>query len=743
MTTTKHTFIDIFGSEFGTPEDAVNLKKIEIPIIQRDYAQGRIDADTNRIRKRFLKSLHDAITGDAITLDFVYGDINDEGIMTPLDGQQRLTTLFLLHWYAAKKEQAPEEEQAFLDRFSYETRFSARYFCNELTKFTPTFEGIVSEEIINQAWFPLDWIKDPTIASMLVMIDAIAEQFGETEGMWKALTGGSISFYFLPIKDMGLTDELYIKMNSRGKPLTSFEHFKAELERELRKTDEAKAQEVIEKIDRSWTDLLWAYRDGQSGTGEDFVIDDEFLKYFKFVCDILCYKENQSPQNISNDEIELAQYYFSPDYSMLEIEEDDKRKKPVRENIEMMESMFDCWLKLGDYSSPSDFLASFMGVVHEDGKIVVDGRYSIDIFEDCLHNYSDRSGRIRRFPLNRIVLLYAITLYLRHQETVSRDEFLKRIRIINNLIQNSDDELSDRRDRNNIPMILDQVDSIMLANSFGEAGEKGFNAHQLREEIDKKALLESDPDAALILHTLEDHPLLHGQVSIVGLDKLSLADRFFSLFECDPDKVDCALMSIGDYSQQERNGWRYQVGSKSIQEAWDNLFHRSANRNYESTRAVLNQLLESHESFSDEILDNISEEFIKDCETQSIYPWRYYYVKYPEFRPGSYGKLSNANKADNPYLFTVMLTKSQLSENSYDPYLMVADPKHVSRDDLGQRLLYNDCYIITNNDCYLAKRTGSDEELERIPIKQDDEGIDKEDRISVLKRFIGSSELLD
>ena len=743
MATTKHTFINIFGSQYGTPEDPVNLEKIEIPIIQRDYAQGRTDADTERVRSRFLKSLHDAITGDAITLDFVYGDINDKGIMTPLDGQQRLTTLFLLHWYAAKKEHVPEEEQAFLERFSYETRFSARYFCNELTKFTPTFKGKLSEEIINQAWFPLDWNNDPTIASMLVMIDAIAKQFNETESIWEALAGGSISFYFLPIKDMGLTDELYIKMNSRGKPLTSFEHFKAELERELRKTDEAKAQEVIEKIDRSWTDLLWQYRDARSGTYEDFVIDDEFLKYFKFICDILCYKENQSPQNKSSDEIELAQYYFSPDSNTLETEEDDKPERSVRENIEMMETMFDCWLKPGHYSSPSDFLASFMSAVHEEGKIVVDGRFNIDIFEDCLHNYSDRSGRIRRFPLNRIVLLYAITLYLRHQETVSHDEFLKRIRIINNLIQNSDDELSDRRDRNNIPMILDQVDSIMLTNSFGEEGEKGFNAHQLREEIAKKALLESNPEAALNLHTLEDHPLLHGQVGIVGLDRLALAERFFSLFECDLDKVDRALMSIGDYSQQERNGWRFQVGSKSIQEAWENLFHRSANKNFESTSAVLNQLLESHESFSDEILDGISEEFIMDCETQNIYPWRYYYVKYPAFRPGSFGKLCNVNKAENPYLLTVMLTKSQLSENSYDPYLMVADPKHVSRDDLGQRLLYNDCYIITDNDCFLVKRTGSDEELERISIKQNDEGIDIEDRISILKNYIENSGLLN
>ena len=62
------------------------------------------------------------------------------------------------------------------------------------------------------------------------MLDAISEEFRDTKDIWMKLKGGAISFYFLPIKDLGLTDELYIKMNSRGKPLTKFEHFKAELE---------------------------------------------------------------------------------------------------------------------------------------------------------------------------------------------------------------------------------------------------------------------------------------------------------------------------------------------------------------------------------------------------------------------------------------------------------------------------------------------------------------------------------
>ena len=53
----------------------------------------------------------------------------------PLDGQQRLTTLFLLHWYAAKRENIPAGQWEVLKKFSYATRPSARRFCEQLLVF--------------------------------------------------------------------------------------------------------------------------------------------------------------------------------------------------------------------------------------------------------------------------------------------------------------------------------------------------------------------------------------------------------------------------------------------------------------------------------------------------------------------------------------------------------------------------------------------------------------------------------
>ena len=733
MSTSLHSLIDIFNSDFQMDTGAVQLKKIVIPSIQRDYAQGRLDPDVTKVRERFLNALYNAVTETPITLDFVYGDIDENGILTPLDGQQRLTTLFLLHWYAAKKQGVPQEDYAFLENFSYETRYSARYFCHELVGHMPTFEKTISEEIIDQAWFPLDWQKDPTISSMLNMLDAINAKFKEVVNLWDALKNNAITFYFLPIKDMGLTDELYIKMNSRGKPLTLFEHFKAELERELRAVDEPLAVRIMNKIDLKWTDLLWAYRNSSTGNGDDNIIDDEFLRYFKFICDIICYEQGNSPQERNNDEFELLEAYFSA-----------KNAEETMQNVLTLEKYFDCWCHIDGFDNPTDFLESFMTFSHEYGKVTVDQRYSIDIFKDCLTSYSDRSGRLRIFPLNRIVLLYGITCYLQNQTTIKMEDFIRRLRIVNNLIQNSEDEVSDRSGNNRIPAILKQVKAIICNGIIDDSIENNFNVNQLTEEKEKAEYLNEHPNDAPALFELEDHPMLKGQISIIGIENLSYGKRFESLFTCSWDLIDCALMSIGNYAQQERNKWRHQVGSNSMQYAWDELFHKSANKGYENTKNILVKLLETSETFTDSILTAQVNAFIQECETKSVFPWEYYYVKYPVCRPGKYGKLSNDDTIATPYMYSIMQTKTQWSSNTYIPYFKAIDKddKYISRDEYGQRMVFDHSHIICENAFYVVRRNDTGEIIDTIYIAQIEDVVDTENRIDKLAAYIDANKTI-
>lgn len=608
-------------------------------------------------------------------------------------------------------------------KFSYETRYSARYFCIDLVDYKPEFKKAISKEIVNQAWFPLDWENDPTISSMLVMLDAIDDKFKDVTDLWDKLKENCVTFYFLPIKDMGLTDELYIKMNSRGKPLTLFEHFKAELEREIRSIDEQRANRIMGKIDRDWTDLLWEYRNSGSGSSDDNIIDDEFLRYFKFICDVICYRQNESPLGRSNDAFDLLQQYFSA------------KCPDAIKNIETMESFFDCWCNIPGYDSPTDFLKSFMANKHESGKILVENRFNLNIFEDCLHAYSDKTGRIRQFPLNRIVLLYAITTYLQNVDKVTEADFRRRIRIVNNLIRNSEDEVSDRTDRNRMPAILAEADAIIMNGAIDDSIENNFNVSQLSEEKEKITFIDANPAMQETMFELEDHFLLNGQISIVGLENLAFTKRFESLFKCSLDRIDCAMMALGDYGQVERNKWRYQYGS-TYQFAWDGLFHKSANSGFDNTKSILISLLDTNEEFTNEVLKKIADDYLQECESNNLYPFRYYYIKYREYRPGAYGKMHNNSAAANPYMFLVMQTRTQMSQNSYYPYLKVASEAHLSKDDMGQRLIFGDEHIICTNNSYLRRKNVGDEIVDTIVIPQNEDGIDTEDRITLLKNYI-------
>ncbi len=240
--------------------------RIEIPIIQRDYAQGR--KKNAEICENFLTAIKNSlVSGVPINLDFIYGDISsDDKVFQPLDGQQRLTTLFLLHWYAYAKEKSGDAAiKETLKKFSYETRLSSRRFCEALAdndlNITDGIESI-SDLICDSKWFFISWKHDPTIKAMLNSIDMIHSIMGDIDGLWDKLVKNSgVTFHLLRLKDFGLSDDLYIKMNARGRILTPFENLKAELQDKSMKNNwesgRAETDKFSYKIDTLWTDFLW------------------------------------------------------------------------------------------------------------------------------------------------------------------------------------------------------------------------------------------------------------------------------------------------------------------------------------------------------------------------------------------------------------------------------------------------------------------------------------------------------
>ncbi len=229
-----------------------DCQRIEVPLIQRDYAQGR--ESQKDVRDDFLGALRGALSLPAddpklpLNLDFVYGskEVGSTSRFLPLDGQQRLTTLFLLHWYLAWHDgQLADFKAAVWDgrhsRFTYGVRPSSTEFFDALVAFAPASspDSVPSMRHLleDQPWFFLHWRLDPTIQGVLTMLDAIHARFRGSAGLYARLvddTQPAITFHLLPLEHFGLSDDLYIKMNARGKPLTAFETFKARFEELLK-----------------------------------------------------------------------------------------------------------------------------------------------------------------------------------------------------------------------------------------------------------------------------------------------------------------------------------------------------------------------------------------------------------------------------------------------------------------------------------------------------------------------------
>lgn len=255
----------------------VEKYSITIPIIQRDYAQGRKEAE--HVRREFLHVLFKALeTSNPIELDFIYGTVNEANQFAPLDGQQRLTTLFLLHWYIALKEGKLAEKQATFQKFSYETRISSKLFCKLLVSLTELnlMQKSLSMQIYNEANFFYDWKYDPTVSSMLTMIDTIhefAKKYDLPINLFEILTTNApITFQFIDLDSFQLEDTLYIKMNARGKPLTPFENFKARFQQYLENVPNVDDKHILYKTDTVWSDFFWRHQQER--------YDESFLQFF-------------------------------------------------------------------------------------------------------------------------------------------------------------------------------------------------------------------------------------------------------------------------------------------------------------------------------------------------------------------------------------------------------------------------------------------------------------------------------
>lgn len=651
----------MFGPAAG---EMPSVARVEIPLIQRDYAQGRSGKLVESIRHDFLDALIEAVGGgEHLDLHFVYGEIEDSALK-PLDGQQRLTTLFLLHWYLAARTKRLGSAEGIL-KLTYATRPTAELFCRQLVNPRhPLTDDFVapSQWIRNQSWYLYAWRHDPTVQAMLVMLDAIHDRLGraqvDLEEAWSRLITEdrpAVSFHFLPIDDMPSGDELYIKMNSRGKPLTSFENFKARFEKLLAGgTDAERFDRIIHKIDGAWTDVLWQF------DGGDDIVDDEFLRYLEFVVEVCEWRDGAMMRTANLLERAVRAFGF---------------ENPQREsNLDFMEHAFDTWVGVDDvhavFGSVFTEPGSAQAAADQD-KVPLFDATDINLFASCLRSYGIKRGRNRQFSLTETLFLLAVLIHRQYQT----DDFATRVRVLRNLIDLADDEVREAR----MSDLVSGVELLIRGASLEEL--RGFNPDRVRDEQAKQAFIGTNLEK--VIHRLEDHPLLRGRIFAFDLDPARLpsrADAFALVTE--PDSwglFAAALLAKGDYGFDLGSGRVRQFGTRAANQAsrWrEVLSHSGRGRNGE-LRSALAALLDEV-SASDQpalpTLERAAADFVASRLASGSLDWRYYLVAYPAMREGETGIYYGEHRPGRGiwgYSMCMLRTASLTGGAHYrDPYLL-------------------------------------------------------------------------
>ena len=512
-------------SESKSPINLMQLfdqhQQIQIPIIQRDYAQGR--TEEREIREEFLDTLFDTLTllpGNEslpLNLDFVYGSVEgeEESLFFPLDGQQRLTTLFLLHWYLSRKEAFYEDFKSIFripdqarSRLSYRIRPSCKEFFDELINFVPdqnlNNSVSLSEIIQDQPWFFSRWRLDATVQSSLTMIDAIHEKFWKCpDKLFERLIDTrqpAITFQLLNLKEFGLDDDLYIKMNARGIPLTTFETFKARYEKFL-ETEFAGETRLLDHrivsvtqyfailMDTKWTDFFWDLRNPNT-----HLIDEAVMNLMRLIALVT--------RDASEESYEEHFDIFRSDGIKSTYSEFDKNNWLDREFTETLFLLLETWSS-GDNGEFSNQLPN---------KDYFDEE---SMFEKAV-------SQPTRFTYVEIIQFTAYVSYLRaHNAKFDAMEFQEWMRIVLNLSlytryhRASDIRSSVRRIAKFVKKIPSEPRETLRFFAKIKAKNSGFNRRQTEEEKLKATLMLVDNRWKSLIRDAENHKYFKGQIEFL------------------------------------------------------------------------------------------------------------------------------------------------------------------------------------------------------------------------------------
>ncbi len=329
-------------------------KIVIIPFLQRDYAQGRDNKETEVVRTMFVVAIcNSIIKNEPLSLDFTYGEKkSDEKRYYPVDGQQRLLTLFLVCAWVYRNLKSDKKSKEKRDglykalmNFHFEARHEASVYLKALLDDSVPDSSLISPEI---------WHKSPSAEGMARTYALINEKLSNRDVETENLIDNLNNITFFEISG-DLPSDVFIKMNARGRKLSDSEIFKAAVIKEFPSEnqdkkfssaysaffeklfdeykDADKTDKALMRIIRSWFYFL----ESQKKDGKE--VPEEKTKKLNWLSDYIPFQEYKNI--IKTEPVAISALINFFDFCISEKEQnvDDIVGKvlPVRDRKELLE----------------------------------------------------------------------------------------------------------------------------------------------------------------------------------------------------------------------------------------------------------------------------------------------------------------------------------------------------------------------------------------------------------------------
>lgn len=693
-------------------------KNVRIPQLQRDYVQGSDKA--KEIRDLFICDLVETLSADTpevkqktLHLDFIYGSTYEEApasglhphwkegelhfdipnsdvneptkVFLPLDGQQRLTSLWLLHWMLCPETEA-DAAKKLLSHFSYATRSSSRRFCAALVAHIGDGElkqqlktNKAKSALMEASWFLPAWQKDPTVNSMIEMLVAIGTRLGEadTAPLWKRLQEGAITFTVIEIQsnEFRLTDELYIKMNNRGRLLTDWECDKAKaieclgevvfteenagLWESLQANEQEKtpADYFSFRIDGRWQDFFWHLSRGRESPLEDRVqrSDEMMRNFFTWWAEFRYYHYNTG-------ECSDKMHVF-------------KSAEEITLLFQVLNKLHEIGYPHGESAKNQDqekeFLETAFGVA---SKSAVEVRLHFTGSEGNESRVGDLfrllcEGKLER--RHQVLVYYLLLRLVKFNEEATDANLRDFLRVVRNFLYGIREENKKMAFTSGIELkelsryaeYLDEVlgeKEVYAGLSSKEVSEgTSQNLSAFHHEVEKAKWICAHLAEKTALFRLEEHDLLRGFLRNLpwqdgsGINMPRLCEAFFAIFgspwQQETEKVSdklvaralvaCGFQGILNRGIRKYTWWAYCFGGDEPHWRFVLTYHKdmhlkehTGRQNLLSALQRLFKLYIEQSGTPEERLQAIIDNFLKQTENKK--PPLYYLVKYPDLWSG-------------------------------------------------------------------------------------------------------------